>query len=135
MKAIKKKIFIIWSLISVLLVGLYTVYSGHQTDNDFLLVLNVANIAFFIFAILLQKRIDTIIESIKNVTEKTMNTNVETVYRHELTVGLCLVAIVVIVGIYVVFLSIVDVREYSSLIAEDGIVEYASAILWFFAAA
>jgi len=55
-------------------------------------------------------------------------------YVHEPKTGGLLVFLAAISGCYFLFLTIKDVDAYSRLIAEDGIVEYASAVFWALAA-
>ncbi|GAK57045.1 hypothetical protein U27_04009 [Candidatus Vecturithrix granuli] len=75
-----------------------------------------------------------LINDFEKINNKSGGTAIETQYKHEIFFGAILISLVVISGIYIIFLAITNVELYSDLIKEDGLIEYGSAICWFLAA-
>lgn len=133
-----KKYFKLWVLISILCVAFLILSLYFHVGKTFSIMLNSINIILLVFALVFKSKITSIIASIINDFEKTnediSGTHIEVQYNYENLLGFLLVSGVVICSICLIILSITDVFFYSYLIQEDGLVEYASAILWFLAA-
>lgn len=70
----------------------------------------------------------------KKINETSTEISIENEYNYEMLFGAVLVSLVIIIGMYAIFLASTDVKSYYSLIKEDGVIEYGSAICWFLAA-
>ena len=133
-----KNIFKLWILISILCVVFYIISLYTHVSKTFFIMLNSINIILFIFVLLFKSKIERfialLINDFEKVNDKSTGTYIEVQYSYEVKLGILIVSAIILFGSYLIFLSITDVKSYYNIIQEDGIVEYASAILWFLAA-
>ena len=131
-----QRMMMLWVLISIFFIGIYLLYLKSLFGQTFFVMLNWINITLFISVLLFKNKIKGNIEALINDIEKVNEevTNLKVQYRYELGLGIVIVSFVVIVGFYIIFLSLTDVKSYSSLIKEDGLIEYASTVFWLLAA-
>ena len=133
-----KKILISWALLSILPIGILVISFYTQTGKTLTLMLNFTNLVLFVCALSFQKKIKGVIQSILNdfdsVNEKPTKISFKVLDNHEIILGIFLLSFVILFGSYMIYISITDVPLYTTLIWEDGPVEYASAILWVLAA-
>jgi len=138
MKLTGKIVFTVWSLISILLVGLYIASLGIQIGTVFFLLLNALNAILILFAFLFRKKIEIAAKSLiaiyESILKQTSKTRIIVEYSHESGYGRFFIATVSVFGVYVAILSLWDTQAYGLLIGEDAIIEYASFIFWFLAA-
>jgi hypothetical protein len=133
-----KNIFNLWILISILCIVFYIISLYAHVGKTFFMMLNLINIILFIFVLLFKSKIERfialLINDFEKINDKSTGTYIKVQYRHEVKLGILIVSAIILLGSYLIFLSITDVKSYYNIIQEDRIVEYASAILWFLAA-
>lgn len=133
-----KNILILWVSLSIVFVVLYIISLYTHVGKTFFMLLNSINIASLIFVLLFRNKIERLIalliNDFKKINEEPSRTSIEVEYNNEIKLGILLISAVVIFGIYIILLSITDVNSYFLLIQEDGLIEYASPILWLLAA-
>lgn len=134
-----KNITITWALISLLSIILSTViFLYTQLGKTFFALLNVINFLMYLFVLILKNKILALIERLENdfekINKKATEISINIQYKYEFLWGTILISLVTIFGILAIFISVTDVKFYYSLIKEDGIIEYGSAICWLLAA-
>lgn len=143
-----RKILIVWALVNVLL-GAYLIFSLFvqiedifpslftDIDSDFFFQFFCAlSIFLFVTVFLLRYRIERTLLSLRTELREISSVVAQNhlIQCPTRKLDWVLRGMVVLFGIYVVFLSFTNVNAYSQLIWEDGVVEYASFVLWFLAA-
>jgi len=133
-----KSLLSIWILVTVMLLAAYALAAHLETGEVFFLILNFINALLVISAVLFRKKLalayKRLVSAFERMIETARTAQIELVYDHEIKFGGFFLVTAALAGIYVVILSIWDTQSYSSLIREDGLVEYASAFFWILAA-
>jgi hypothetical protein len=131
-----RKILIAWSLGSILLILLLIVSLHYNLKVAFFAMLNGMNIFSYALVFVFRKNIQDGYASLRNDYDHTAlaKSSVRLLYRHGVILGLSIVVLALLFGIYAMGLAIGHVDAYFHLIREDGPVENASALFWFLAA-
>lgn len=133
-----KNFRILWAILSIALLGLYIASRSIQTGTTFFLLLNGINVVAIVAASMFRNQIATAIKSLTetyhSLQHKLANKKIAVDYLHESRVGLFLVVVSALVGLYAIVLSLFDIQAYRLLIQEDGIIEYGSSLFWLLAA-
>jgi len=128
----------LWTILSLVLLGLYVASLSMQTGTAFFLLLNGLNLAFIIVFLLFKKPITTALKSLleiyQSIQQTLGNDRIIVHYSNEFRIGILLMSITILIGLYVTTLSAWDAQSYRMLIREDGIVEYGSSFFWLLAA-
>lgn len=129
------KLLFFWLLLSALLAGTLVLTIYVKTGKTFAIILNTTNIILFTLALVFQKKVKASIKCIIDDFEKINETkSTQVKYNHEVFTGILLTALTVIFGVYIIVISITNVPLFSTLIWEDGPLEYSSVIFWILSA-
>lgn len=138
MKITSKLLIALWTPATVLLVVVYFLAARYEKAEAFFLVLNIVNAPFFIATVVFRKKLDNAFEGIAaafdSIVVKSQSMRIRLTYARETEVGLFFVAMTALAGLYVGALSLISTDAYLTLIDEDGLVEYSSALFWILAA-
>lgn len=136
---LNNKIFLsTWVLLSILLIISYLISFRFDVGTSFFLMLNLLNMIFVFIMVIFKNKIEGIISNLINkFNSPSFSLSAQDMhheYRSENKFGLPSLLVITLFGIFIMTLSLFDVQSYTSLIREDGVVEYGSSIFWFFAA-
>lgn len=127
-----------WGVFSLALISLFLIARHYQTGETFFIMLNSFNIVLIILYLLFRRKISEGAHNINRLYREILSESalqpIQT-ERQRSPAGIFLIVITICIGLYVSILSVIDINAYSLLIQEDGIIEYASSIFWFLAAA
>lgn len=132
----KKKI-VLWTTLTITLIGFYFLSIKIEIGTNFFILLNGINITFIVLFIIFHKQIKSLYESCLksfNAIQQSSNNRFIIHYSHESKIGKALILIVTLIAIYTLPLAFWAPDNYELFIKEDGIVEYGSALCWFLAA-
>lgn len=137
-KISSKTILQLWGVITVVAIIGYVISLYTHIGTTFFMLSSILTLLVFIALLLLRDALDRFLLFVKHDFQKNyedllrIRINVRCSYEKQL--GIFLIALTVIFGLYIVFLALFNVDAYSALIQEDGIIEYASALFWLLAA-
>ncbi len=129
---ISKRILIIWAVLSLTLAFSGILALELAPDfKKFILIANALNLFFLALYFFFRKNIENTVARLINKSQKN---SFQIEYKHENIIGYTLLSFFIVIGMTVIYFSLFDIKGYSFLIQEDGIVEYGSAFFWFLAA-
>lgn len=138
MKFTRHLFFSAWSLLSVLLLGLYLASVLLHMGTAFFVILNILNALLALLYVLFKRRIENSLKALTDIYGKFINEkrkfHIIVEYKNEIYIGRLLIGTVSLFGGYVIILSLQDIEAYRHLISEDSYVEYSSSLFWFLAA-
>jgi hypothetical protein len=133
-----RNLLLLWGFLSVLCVAGYVSSLYTHIGTTFFAMMSSINILLLILAFLFRGAITGFLGALtadfERVNVKSAGACFQAGYFHERTWAALLVLTALLMGAYIIFLSVTDIQLYVYLWQEDGLIEYGSAILWFLAA-